>query len=351
MSAYLQAYYKELFAKSNAMRDFPSQEPPLGRPAVYYPYASGRYDVRAGLSTLQRDFGNAQADAQVLQLDRDWPHYHQVKMQARAECLAKYMQYTGLNDQAESALVDALLHHACAEHPQYFTREDGPLGQIRLHCRLSAQTLVFDAGRRLHAVQGVRPSPAYQGALDALACQLQEDFAVLEQGDQGVRIRALHLCLPNHWAAQDKIGQDFIGAHAAVPGMERINRQASSLMRSLMQRGPFVRFAWGLASDDRLNHHPVPAPGHDAQDWHGRGFAGPHPRVYVRVERQVCLALIPRRAFLFCIRTYITDVHHLAPEPRAALTQALADMSPASAQYKGLAQDRQVLLDYLHALD
>ena len=47
-------------------------------------------------------------------------------------------------------------------------------------------------------------------------------------------LTAIHLCSPSHWAAEDKIGKDFTAIHQPVPGIERINRTAPSLVDAIL---------------------------------------------------------------------------------------------------------------------
>ncbi|MEH2315065.1 MAG: heme-dependent oxidative N-demethylase subunit alpha family protein [Nostoc sp.] len=42
-------------------------------------------------------------------------------------------------------------------------------------------------------------------------------------------LSAVHLCYPNHWSAEEKIGKDFATIHALVAGMEKINRRGDAI--------------------------------------------------------------------------------------------------------------------------
>ncbi len=333
--------------KSNPPVDMSGRDPRLGAAPRYHPYAKGRYEVGAGLYRLETDFGHAGVDRQVFQLDERWPQYRRAKLAARAQDLDRYRCIAGLGAAARRALVELCLQRLSIEHPRWFEREHR--GGVRiLHCRLSGETLHVDESGELLEVEGGQDlHPPYACALDALAAQVQEDFAVVEVDAGGDRLSALHLCFPNHWAAREKIGRDFAAVHAPVPGMARLNRQAPALTSTLASRGPFVRFAWGLATDTRLNHHPEPPPGEDAGPWRGRRFDPIAPALFVRVERQVCHALQPAQAFFFGIRTYFYDVQTLEQPHRAALARAVTAMDEAALRYKGLYESRDAILDYL----
>lgn len=327
--------------------------PNLAAPPRYFPFESGRYEVKPGLHRLGTDFGNGSADEHVFQIDRHWTAYRGAKLSARAENLAKYVCRRDMPAPLEAALARWMIHRLTAEHPSLFARTQINSGATTLHNRLAGEKLVFDSRSfmliEVHTPQ--RIEPPYASALDALACQVQEDLALVEiDADGGNRLCALHLCFPNHWAACDKIGKPFSAVHQPVPHMQRINRHARSLMTRLTERGPFVRFAWGLATDQRLNHHPEPPPDHSPGQWTGRRFDTADPGLYVRIERQVTVGFPEYNAFLFTIRTYFEDVTALPDNRLAQLQAAIASLSPAALSYKGLERDERAIMAWLSGL-
>ncbi|MBI2506452.1 MAG: DUF3445 domain-containing protein [Candidatus Latescibacteria bacterium] len=192
------------------------------------------------------------------------------------------------------------------------------------------------------------PTPPYTSALDALACQIQEDLAVVcRRADGSDWLAAVHLCCPNHWAAEEKVGRDFAQVHAPVAGMGPLNQRSADLIRAMIERGPYVRFAWGLGTDTRLNHHPEPPPGIPSANWQGRHFDPETPRLFVRVERQVLWGFPQQEAALFTIRTYFRDCARLTPQERTQLGLAIASMSPETLAYKGLVAHRDPILEWL----
>ena len=319
--------------------------------AQYFPPSNGVYDVKPGLIAFGTDLGNGAADRQLFQIDDYHTSYRNAKLAAREERLSKYYQvhhYSSVLAQSLAAFVAARL---AAEHPQAFalhTQGDGSL----LHCRLSGEQLRFDHDWRL-SDESIQPARglAYVSALDALACQLQEDLAVVCRADGANWLAALHLCFPSHWAAEAKIGRDFATIHRPVPGMERTNRNASEIVDAMIDRGPYVRFVWGLSTDSRLNHHPKP-PGHlpagERDAWCGRRFDLDDPRLFLRVERQVIWGFPQSQAALFAIRTYLTDVASIRQDQwrRDMLCAALRSMSVESLRYKGIA-DREAIISWL----
>jgi len=193
-------------------------------------------------------------------------------------------------------------------------------------------------------------TPPYNHLLDALACQVQEDISVIQRDNNNKSIlSAVHLCFPNHWSAEAKINKDFISIHEPVPGFDKIGRQSEAMVNTIINKGPFVRFAWGLGTDNRLNHHPESPPGQNSEDWQGRRFDANSPNLYLRIERQALWGLPECDAALFTIRTYFTDCKLLKKDwaKTQKLISAISSMSEAALCYKGLQQDKNSILDYL----
>src|SRR4030095_6032948 len=101
--------------------------------------------------------------------------------------------------------------------------------------------------------------------------------------------------------------------------------QARSLVASMIERGPYVRFVWTLKPDDVLDHHPDRGP-HRAWSPDGDGF--------LRVERQITQPFPDVGAALFLIRTYIYPFASLS----AAERQGGARAGPTMPGAEGAAQ-------------
>jgi hypothetical protein len=299
-------------------------------PARYFPLEKGVYEVAPGLRSLGQSMGNGERDGQVFQLDSEFPVYRENKTRCRAERLSKYYTTSEYSAATSTAVNRFIVHRLVAEHPTRFEWKSGTL-----HCRLTGDQIALDENYELKG-----PSP-YSTAFDALACQVQEDIAVLcAADDRRDWLAALHLCSPSHWAAEDKIGKNFVDVHKPIPGIEKINRAASSFVDAMINKGPYVRFVWGFGTDRRLNHHPVPAPGFDPAVWKGRTFSRDcegSPFI-LRLERQVLCGLPEVRASVFLIRVYFMDGEEIRrdTEKRALLRSSLLSMTPESREYKGL---------------
>ena len=148
-------------------------------------------------------------------------------------------------------------------------------------------------------------------------------------------LAAIHLCAPNHWAAEDKVGKPFNVVHAPVPGMEKTMPHYFKMLQSVIQKGPFTRYAWGIATDNRLNHHPEAPPGINKQQWQGRAI-DEHSQLYIRTERQNLVGFPQVNAFMFTIRTYFYEVTQLNNNEKKALWSAVRGMSEEALAYKGL---------------
>lgn len=327
----------------------------LNHAPCYFPLANGRYEVKPGLMPFGTDFGNGVCDRHVFQIDANFAHYHQMKQQARAEQLDKYMQTWNYTDEVAGALAQFIIQRLVQDHPDYFQLKALPSGSFSFHNQLTGETLILNAAYQLQQVHSLQndPTPHYNFALDALAMQLQEDLTVVSRTDERHWVSAIHLCFPNHWAAEEKIGKNFAVVHAPVAGMDAMNRRGDAIVHTMITRPPTVRFAWGLSTDTRLNHHPKPPLTISRDRWQGRQFNPQNPQLYLRIERQVIWGLPHVNAALFSIRTYFRDCHRLKQNPdlRSNLVSALESMSAESLVYKGLAESRSAILTWLKQSD
>jgi hypothetical protein len=309
----------------------------------YFPLENGKYEVKPGLMPLVKDLCNAN-DSKVFQIDSNYNHYRQVKLAARGESLAKYYQTYNYSKEVASAIARLIITRLIQEHPQYFNLEQSE-DTFKFHNQLTQETLYIDKNWELLANH-----TSYTSTLDALAAQVQEDLTVISRAKDGSNwLSAVHLCFPNHWSAQEKIGKDFATVHAPVAGMEKINSKADGIVNTMINRKPMVRFAWGLSTDTRLNHHPEPPPNISTEQWHGRRFNLDNPRLYLRIERQVIWGLPEYAAALFTIRTYFRDCQVIKQDTslQSKLIAAIKSMTLDSLRYKGLIESKNSILEWL----
>ena len=312
----------------------------LVSPLQYFPISSKPFEFRTGLRVIKP---GSNAKDIIFQIDTEWQRYRQAKMTSCTERLDKYVCSHHLSSAAESHATSYILNQLTHEYLEHFVFTDLQNGAT-LHCRLSGEQLQFD--QSLQLINNNR----YQNALDALCSHVQEDIATIERPKQEDFISYLHLCLPNHWAAEDKIGQSFIDVHAPVPEMDNINQQASKLIESLIHKGSYERFTWGIATDMRLNHHPITPGGIEHDEWQGRKFNPDKPVLYLRIERQTNTGLPEVSAFIFTIRTYHRAVKNLTRDELSILKHAILTMPDTVKAYKGLHKQSDDICEYLDQL-
>jgi hypothetical protein len=323
-------------------------EPLLPEPAYYFPPKQGRYEVSPGLFRLGTNFGNGAADTHLFQIDREFSRYRANKLACRAERFSKYVCKADCAPRLTAAAARLMRMRLAAEYPALFIRQEKPEGGHTLNCTLTGETLVFDSAMNLTEAAG----EAYADAFDALCCQVPEDIALVQRTpDGGDYIAALHLCAPSQWAAEEKIGKSFVATHVPVPHFEKVSAAAGPLQERVMERGPFVRFTWGIEFNDRLNQHPEPPPDISAAETKRRIFDAKSPvPFWFRVERQVLWSLLPEAdAYLFTIRVYTSLAVALPAEQRHLLAAAIRSMSPESLRYKSLTDTADKVVKWLES--
>ncbi len=310
---------------------------------TYLPFLTGKYETAPGLKPLGTDHGMGAADQRIFQIGDDARHFLKNKQVGREENLKKYYCTYQNHPQTMQAVNAFILHTLVKDYPAHFQTKKVQNYNM-LQCALSREDIQFSSDYTLVNSQ------KYISLFDALCAQVPEDVAVWQVHENTDWLAALHICAPNYWAPEEKIGLNFSGFHSPVPGLEGLRQRYFPMLQSILAKGSFVRFGWGLTTDFRLNHHPQPPPGIAPAAWHGRKFDPNQPQLYVRTERQVLTGLADVNAVLFTIRTYFTDVVTLSPKELHALESAILSISPAALVYKGLDESRDGILGWLKDL-
>ena len=316
---------------------------PTGNRQKYLPFLQGKYEVSPGLKPLDTGLGQSMTDQCIFQIGEDVSFFLQNKQACREEGIGKYYHTCREDTQTIQAVNQFIIRTLVQDYPEHFqptSEEDSWV----LRCALTGEVLRFSADYRLH------DEGKYYSLFDALGCQVPEDLAVWQVEDGTDWLAALHICAPNYWSPEEKIGRNFYQFHAPVPGLEGLRERYFPMLQTIIRKGSFVRFTWGLTTDRRLNHHPEPPQNVGKTYWQGRSFDLQHPELYVRAERQTLTGLREVNAVLFTIRTYFTDVASLTHEELHALASAIRSMSPASLAYKGLDRRKDEILDWLKGL-
>lgn len=307
----------------------------------YLPFLKGTYQVAPGLSLLTKE-------QNVFEIDENFEKYHENKVAARDEDLSKYYVRGKLKGHEQAAIVRYIARTLAREYPQSFELNENE-EVLRLTCKLTSELITFDD--EYFDAHNSSLLYDYRDGLDAIVSQIPEDVAIWRQDNTKEFLDTIHLCSPNHWDPREKVQKSFNDVHAPVGNWEEnLAPKAQALVKSMITKGPFERFAWGLATDQRLNHHPTPKAGVAPSEWAGRSFDPKDPSLFVRVERQVLIPFRELSLSLFLIRTYFYEVKSLTVQERQALVSALRSMTPETLHYKGLAQDHTQIIDFLESL-
>ncbi|MFD2451270.1 heme-dependent oxidative N-demethylase subunit alpha family protein [Ideonella paludis] len=240
----------------------------------------------------------------------------------------------------------ALALQAQQEHPEAFEVSEDAWHARHLGWRVDAQGQVLqtralwpDAGPCLQAL-----APAWRQA--ALLClAFAEDFAILDAASQ--RVHWLAICLPSHWAPEQKIGLSFAELHAPVADNQFLTSASAHLVRLVTSAQRWERFVWTITSQPRLHAHPRRM---DAERWpaslQGDSLVD---SAWWRTERQTFIPLVERGQAVFTIHTEVTPLRQALPTPEhaALVHDSLASMSPAVLAYRELSAVHAPLLAWL----
>ncbi|MBB6099397.1 hypothetical protein HNR42_002838 [Deinobacterium chartae] len=317
-------------------------------PPRYTPFASGRYEVGPGLFQLGRQPAYGHLEDRVFVLASDYPGLLEAKLRARAQLERHYLT-ANLHPALRAAALTFVAARAAAEYPQVFAWDGQSLENRLLGWRGRLDPsggalleLTRFAAPLAHLVQGLEP----HDATDFLACNLPEDLVLLSRDAATGRdwLSMLHVLLPQRWDPREKIGRPFGPVHRPVAGAAPMIRAADRLMSAAVEKGPFVRFAWGLSPDPAPGQHPddpAPDPTPAAQD--------PARHVWLRVERQILWGFPEHGGALFTIRPLLEPLGEVARDPqrRRLLAAALRSMSPEARAYKSVEPYLEATLLYL----
>ncbi|PYE56250.1 heme-dependent oxidative N-demethylase subunit alpha family protein [Deinococcus yavapaiensis] len=317
-------------------------------PLRYYPFETGRYDVSAGLTRLGEQRVHGRIESHVFAFDATYERFLTAKIEARPK-LHFFYQQAALSPMLRRAVLAAMLPRL-AEDAREFVSWNGET--LRNDLLGWSATLNLDEGsigaltrfpaRFSASVANVEPLDA----LDFLALNVSEDFSIVARSnDTGEDwLAALHVCAPQHWDPREKIGRSFGPVHAPVGGSAALIATAPRLVHALTHKGPFARFAWGLATSDRLEHHPATR---DHEDRSERPFDP--ESTFVRVERQTLTPFPDERGAFFTIRPYLYALREVAADAdrRARLAAALRSMTAEHLAYKGMTSWRDEVAAWL----
>ena len=222
----------------------------------------------------------------------------------------------------------------------------------RLH---EEKLAVLEAGCSRQVVPGFDPAPA----LAAIAARdpagsaggpvelaFEEDFAVLD-GATGT-LPWLCVCVPSHWAPEDKLGLDFAALHGPVADNAVLLAASKQLVALATGGDCWERSVWTISPSPRYDQHPrrqsrTPWPREDDP----ATFAA---LCWLRSERQVFFPVGQgTRQAVFAIRVSLRPLVEAVrtPEQAQRLHDSIASMSQAVLDYKNLSAARAPLLRWL----
>lgn len=218
---------------------------------------------------------------------------------------------------------------------------------------------VLDAGRSRLCVPGFDPAPALEAiAARAVAdgaalrpdvpleLQLEQDLAILDGAS--TTLPWLCVCVPSHWAPEEKLGLPFAAVHAPVADNALLQSAGEKLVQLVTGGDCWERFVWTITPSPRYDQHPHR---HAREPWpqavDPREFA---QRCFLRAERQTFFPVgAGTRQSVFTIRVMLQPLPDAVADGQRArqLHDSLASMSEAVLAYKGLSGARAPLLAWL----
>ncbi len=316
-----------------------------GRPALEalldrMPFASGAWKPSPDIRPLRRS-----VDPRIFAAaPEDW---RRVKAQILAGPRERHVGYAEHADtDAVRGCISEVVRLLWQERPDDFVVEGSTLS----HRVSGASWRLGDDG---HTVVGLLSAPAGTDAAfdveDALALSMAEDMTVVhvDSEQRTNRLEYVHVCFPSLWDPSAKLGLDFAAVHRPVADSERLQAAGMDLMAMCSQRGPFIRWAWGLHTDDGLNHHPVT--GHVPSASATASPAELAASTWLRLERQILLSMPQHDRVVFLIGVFVYPLSVLAerPEDRAALASTIRSMGADALSYKSLVERGARLLSWL----
>jgi len=238
-----------------------------------------------------------------------------------------------------------LFAHAAAEHPTAWAWDGQVAEALWLATAVAADGKVlqrqpgqFGLGDEVARCLLGLPPAWRQAGLAALA--FAEDFAIVD-GSSGC-IPWLAVCLPSHWAPEEKLGRHFTDVHAPVADNTLLLKAAEGLMRVVTSPERWERFVWNVSDHPRLHAHPARV---EARRW----LQTPVAQGWFRSERQTFIPLPSASQAVFTIHVQVQSLTTVLDSPARALAlhDAVASMSEAVLAYRSLGGVRDQLLAWL----
>lgn len=299
----------------------------------YFPFDNDTFKMTMGVKALH--------DNSLIEVDSET---YREELALKNELLSdEYDQYFQAPPETELfqwEVVELLLKNMARRYPQYFELiVDGNRWMWR-------NRLLDDETRFVLGESDSLPLPP----LDWLGRQVQEDLLILSgEAADGMQLVAGHLCFPNAWCLDDKMGKSFLGIHHEVPLFaEYMGRSSYLLLERLKPGRPVWRVNWSIKATSRLNLVPR---FFSEEQQACRYFTVENigERSFLRIERQTLSRLPGTGGILFTIRTYQIPVMSVVENADNArrIASVVRTMPEELLVYKGMAPFVDVLLEYL----
>lgn len=289
-------------------------------PALHLPYDAGAFRMAMGLRAVPL--------SGWIEIDTS----HAAQMAERRRLLATLPEavVAALPGTApvQRELLATLAHHLPAHHPAWFRR----------------------AGNRLASALTGEAHDLRAPPLPLLGRLVAEDFCLLREEAEGLRLIAAVLCFPSRWSLAAKMGRLLGPIHAPVPFYPaRLARPVDRFLGLLRPGRVAERLNWGVLDNPALHQ----AAGHGQSAPNTAVTAGNAGQtLFLRVERQTFRRLAGSGAIAFGIRLHVTPLADVARLPGEALRlrAAVLALPPEMAVYKSILPFRAALLAYLSAI-
>lgn len=240
----------------------------------------------------------------------------------------------------------ALCRHAAREHPAAFTWDgDAQAGAPLLGWRVRGDDVVGEGPAEIGACLLALPPPWRLPGLLCLA--FAEDFAVID--GVSAQIPWIAACLPSHWDPREKVGRHFAEVHGPVADNQVLVAAGAHLARLVSGSERWQRFVWTVTHRVALQAHPRHVA---ASAWPGDTDAdGLAAVARWRSERQTFIPVGDAAQAVFTIHVDSVPLNDAlgSPDDARRVHDAIASMSPAVLDYRGLAPARDRLLAWLAA--
>ena len=303
----------------------------------YFPFSDDTYKMTMGTQALNPD--------SLIEIDE--PLYHSEIALKERLLVEEYDQYVHAPVETQHEqweVLSLLLPNMAHYYPQHFSLAIHG-DEWTWHNRLLNVNTAFRFGE----ANSLPLAP-----LDWLGRQVQEDLIVLS-GDvtQEMPLIAGHLCFPNDWCLQEKLGKSFMRIHDPVPLFASMVGRSSSLLLERLKVGrPVWRLNWAFKVTPQLTLTPQQVRLLREEEQEDVTCETIGQRCYLRVERQTLSRLPLTNAILFTIHTYQTRVADIAQDKDVARRMANVVRTTPNEMlaYKGMLPFVDVLLEYLEKI-